>query len=270
MTGWLLSTIKPSTMASIYTHTKAESGLYNILRESEVVATYDPATETLAYTKPEFSKKYAPSVENEVKEIMGEGDEKAKDEAPPATEPPATDEKGKDETPPVADPAPPAPAKETEEVKPAEATQLVRQLAAAAYDRYNSAVGGRAYNGDPLPPASEFFADATKVKQANGWLHAIDEVLGSLPSGTLSKSEKSLFQHSQAECARLRDEVARLRKGNRLDHVPERYEDAVDLEGAPPMDPSLGDLTPAFIEFARAKWPAAIFDKRYAGRLKSK
>lgn len=37
------------------------------------------------------------------------------------------------------------------------------------YDRYCEAVGGKAFNGDALPKADEFFTDPTKEKQANAW-----------------------------------------------------------------------------------------------------
>ena len=38
------------------------------------------------------------------------------------------------------------------------------------YTTYCKAVGGIAYNGDPLPTWEEFKADVVKQKQANGWL----------------------------------------------------------------------------------------------------
>ncbi len=48
------------------------------------------------------------------------------------------------------------------------------ELAHKMYDAYCEAVGGKAFNGDPLPPASEFFADESKQKQADGWRVASD------------------------------------------------------------------------------------------------
>jgi hypothetical protein len=41
--------------------------------------------------------------------------------------------------------------------------------ARAMYDDYTAAVGGKAFNGNALPPASEFFEDPAKQKQANAW-----------------------------------------------------------------------------------------------------
>lgn len=37
------------------------------------------------------------------------------------------------------------------------------------YDTYCAAVGGRAWNGAPLPTGAEFFADPQKQKQADAW-----------------------------------------------------------------------------------------------------
>ena len=45
-------------------------------------------------------------------------------------------------------------------------------LARLLYFNYCMAVGGKAYNGDDLPTAEEFFTDETKVKQANAWRSA--------------------------------------------------------------------------------------------------
>ena len=43
------------------------------------------------------------------------------------------------------------------------------QLAHKLYDAYCVEVGGKAFNGDPLPKAEEFFDDSTKKKQADAW-----------------------------------------------------------------------------------------------------
>lgn len=42
-------------------------------------------------------------------------------------------------------------------------------IARDMYTTYTNAVSGRAFNGDPLPAADEFFGDSTKQKQANAW-----------------------------------------------------------------------------------------------------
>jgi len=44
-----------------------------------------------------------------------------------------------------------------------------RILARLMYDTYCKAVGGLAFNGDPLPTSKEFFSDQTKTKQRDGW-----------------------------------------------------------------------------------------------------
>lgn len=43
-------------------------------------------------------------------------------------------------------------------------------LAKLMYDDYCEAVGGKAFNGDPLPNSREFFNDESKKKQSNAWL----------------------------------------------------------------------------------------------------
>lgn len=43
------------------------------------------------------------------------------------------------------------------------------QRAGVLYDEYCIAVGGKAFNGDPLPKWEEFGKDPNKQKQANAW-----------------------------------------------------------------------------------------------------
>lgn len=45
----------------------------------------------------------------------------------------------------------------------------VEQEARTMYDDYSAAVGGVAFNGDPLPGSAEFFEDPLKQKQANAY-----------------------------------------------------------------------------------------------------
>ena len=47
-------------------------------------------------------------------------------------------------------------------------------LAKQMYDAYCEAVGGVAFNGDPLPKSDEFFSDETKLKQVNAWRAAAE------------------------------------------------------------------------------------------------
>jgi hypothetical protein len=46
----------------------------------------------------------------------------------------------------------------------------VECLAQKAYDKYSKGVGGKAFNGDPLPSWDDFAADPSKKKQVQGWL----------------------------------------------------------------------------------------------------
>lgn len=56
-------------------------------------------------------------------------------------------------------------------------SEQVKEAAMIAYDAYNEAVGGVAWNGDKLPPADEFFADEKKTTQSNGWIVAASAVI---------------------------------------------------------------------------------------------
>lgn len=58
-------------------------------------------------------------------------------------------------------------------------------LAKLAYDTYCTAVGGKAFNGDPLPDWETFKKDANKTKQADAWRKCAravaDRVIKSIP-----------------------------------------------------------------------------------------
>lgn len=92
------------------------------------------------------------------------------------------------------------------------------------------------------------------------------------PTGPVDLDEnarlRSELAHVKGENARLRDDIAKLRQAKSPNHVLERFADPVDLTDAPAQDPNLGDLTPAFVDWARENWEEEIFRKRYAGRLK--
>jgi len=45
-------------------------------------------------------------------------------------------------------------------------------LAGHMYSAYCNAVGGKAFNGDPLPDWATFSSDPTKAKQSDGWIAA--------------------------------------------------------------------------------------------------
>tara|TARA_R110002110_G_scaffold223917_2_gene437745 strand:+ start:1271 stop:1834 length:564 start_codon:yes stop_codon:yes gene_type:complete len=82
-------------------------------------------------------------------------------------------------------------------------------------------------------------------------------------------SLKSQLQNERAENARLRERIQKLEgKSKDRKSTPERFSDPVDLTDAPPQDPTLGDLTPAFIEWARKNFNKDVFKRRYNNRIK--
>jgi len=44
------------------------------------------------------------------------------------------------------------------------------EIAKQLYTTYCEAVGGKAFNGDPLPDWDTFSSDETKKKQSNAWI----------------------------------------------------------------------------------------------------
>ncbi len=53
-------------------------------------------------------------------------------------------------------------------------------VAEELYTTYCAAVGGVAFNGDPLPDWATFAADPTKEKQSSAWLAAADRAMALL------------------------------------------------------------------------------------------
>lgn len=53
-------------------------------------------------------------------------------------------------------------------------------VAEELYNAYCTAVGGVAFNGDPLPDWATFSADPNKEKQSNAWLSAADRAINLL------------------------------------------------------------------------------------------
>lgn len=45
------------------------------------------------------------------------------------------------------------------------------------YDEYCREVGGKAYDGRPLPTSKEFFSDESKVVQRRGWFAAASKAI---------------------------------------------------------------------------------------------
>lgn len=54
----------------------------------------------------------------------------------------------------------------------------INQKAIELYDIYTAAVGGKAFNGDPLPGGKDFMSDPAKQKQADAWRAVAAHVLG--------------------------------------------------------------------------------------------
>lgn len=50
-------------------------------------------------------------------------------------------------------------------------------IARNLYETYCAAVGGKAFNGDPLPTWDEFAIHPDKQVQVNGWLLAADRAI---------------------------------------------------------------------------------------------
>ena len=50
-------------------------------------------------------------------------------------------------------------------------------VAEQLYNAYCAAVGGVAFNGDPLPEWEEFSIDETKKKQSDAWLATADRAM---------------------------------------------------------------------------------------------
>lgn len=56
-------------------------------------------------------------------------------------------------------------------------------LAGYLYEEYCKAVGGKAYDGKPLPNWQEFSGDNTKVNQLHGWLSVAERAARILKGG---------------------------------------------------------------------------------------
>lgn len=61
------------------------------------------------------------------------------------------------------------------------ASDPITEKAIELYDIYTAAVGGKAYDGRPLPTGAEFINDPTKQVQANGWRAVAESTLNAQP-----------------------------------------------------------------------------------------
>lgn len=53
----------------------------------------------------------------------------------------------------------------------------IEKIAGQLYETYCQAVGGKAFNGDPLPTWAEFRADPAKQKQGEAWIAVAQKAL---------------------------------------------------------------------------------------------
>ena len=56
--------------------------------------------------------------------------------------------------------------------------KTITDKAVELYDVYKAAVGGKAYDGRPLPSGAEFMSDPTKQKQADAWRAVAAHAMG--------------------------------------------------------------------------------------------
>ena len=53
----------------------------------------------------------------------------------------------------------------------------IDKLAGQLYETYCKSVGGKAFNGDPLPDWKTFRADPSKKKQSDAWVDVAHEAI---------------------------------------------------------------------------------------------
>lgn len=57
-------------------------------------------------------------------------------------------------------------------------TNVMETFAGELYEKYCEAVGGKAFNGDPLPDWKTFRADPSKTKQSDAWVAVAQYAVG--------------------------------------------------------------------------------------------
>jgi hypothetical protein len=63
------------------------------------------------------------------------------------------------------------------------------RLAGLLYGRYCSSVGGKAFNGAPLPDWKTFRADPSKQIQSNAWIDVANEAIERATPGAFNSLE---------------------------------------------------------------------------------
>ena len=64
----------------------------------------------------------------------------------------------------------------------------IETIAGVLYTQYCDAVGGKAFNGDPLPKWSEFRADPSKQKQSDAWV-VVGRVAAEMGAEVISRTK---------------------------------------------------------------------------------
>ena len=64
------------------------------------------------------------------------------------------------------------------------APDRITEKAIQLYDTYSAAVGGKAWNGEPLPTGKEFINDPAKQLQADAWRAVAKEAIKGTPGAT--------------------------------------------------------------------------------------
>ena len=64
------------------------------------------------------------------------------------------------------------------------APDRITEKAIQLYDTYSAAVGGKAWNGEPLPTGKEFINDPAKQLQADAWRAVAKEAIKGTPRTT--------------------------------------------------------------------------------------
>ena len=68
----------------------------------------------------------------------------------------------------------------------------IEEMAGSLYEAYCTAVGGKAFNGDPLPDWKTFRADPAKQKQSNAWIAVAAKSVGLLAADIATLGEEAL------------------------------------------------------------------------------
>jgi hypothetical protein len=71
----------------------------------------------------------------------------------------------------------------------------LEELTQIAYESYCNSVGGKAFNGDPLPSWKEFAADPAKFKQAQAWRNGILQALTRYTEMLTTRTNKEIKEY---------------------------------------------------------------------------